>query len=198
MVCGQLNPPLADEKSLACEDCEAKIYCDICDICGEPIDGEVYEVDGIKYCEYCYDNKTYTCPNCNDRHFIDNMNGINIVPRLTEEENAKLKEKYIKSYPWSCSKVKYCDDMMYYPGMGESDVYVCNNEDCFEQWIKDNLIEGHRPHQRCIDYNISWYVYFDELKPEARKEYELDEFNSNEEYKDLFQFRMAYPSQFVD
>jgi 23S rRNA maturation mini-RNase III len=60
---------------------------------------------------------------------------------LTEEENAKLKDNYASIHPWDDS-FKNCDDMMYYPGINEADAYVCLNKDCFEQWIKDNLIEG--------------------------------------------------------
>ena len=195
MVCGQLNPSLADERSLACEDCEARIYCDLC---GEPIDGEIYEVEGLKCCEYCYDNRTYTCPSCGDRHFVNNMDAIYIVPYLTEEENAKLKDNYVHICPWDADSVKNCDDMVYYPGVNEADVHVCLNKDCFEQWIKNNLIEGHRPHKRRVICNLDWYVYFDELKPKARDDHWLGEYNTNEEYKESFQYQLARPSWFVD
>lgn len=196
MICGDLYPDFEGEGCLACDCCQTRVYCDCC---GESIEGEVYEVDEVKCCEYCYDNKTYMCSSCDDRHFINNMDAIYIIPRLTEEENAKLKDNYIHIRPWDPDSIKNCDGMVYYPGVTEADDHICFNKDCFEQWIKNNLIEGHRPHKRRINnFNLAWYVYFDELKPEARDERWLGAYNTNEEYKKSFQYLMARPSWFVD
>ena len=195
MVCGDLGADCEDESCLACYDCQNR---ERCDCCGELIHGEVTYIDGMNLCEYCYENRVHECIQCGELHYDDQVRPIYVIPRLTIEESADLMEKYKADHPYDWEHIKDTpfDDCMYY--QTDSEIWICDHDSCFQRWVKDNLIEGHKPHLRQIRWNTNSYVYFDELTPEAQNDYFEWANNDPDAYKRSFQWNSVYPSKFVE
>lgn len=194
MICGDLYPDFDGEGCLACDICQTRVYCDCCE---EPIGSEIYEVDGRKLCEYCFGNNTYTCPCCGETHFHDATTPIFIIPRLNEEDNKALAKEYKDNCYVDARAFHNRDDMMYKFYFEDAHIHICDSDKCFERWVAENLLDSCRPHKRRFGYGVNWYVYFDELTPEAQEEY-CCFYATNEEYKESFSNQIAYPSNFVD
>ena len=196
MVCGFLDASFESEGDLACNDCQTRVYCECCE---EVIPDHVYTVDGMKLCEYCFDNRTYNCDCCNEAHFTDNMLEVYVIPRFNEEDNKRLRENYLKAdlMPFIHGGVtlEHCDDMMY--RLNYPEIRLCANDDCLNNWSKNNLIEGHRPHYRKIGYSVKCYVYYDELTEDAQDTYVYGYGNDPERFKESFGNQIAYPSKFI-
>ena len=197
MICGGLDESFESEGDLACSDCQTRVYCECCE---EVIPDHVYTVDGMKLCEYCFDNRTYKCDCCNEVHFMDNMFEIYVIPRLNEEDNKRLKENYLKADLMPCIyggvTLDNYDDMMY--RLNHPEIRLCANDDCLDNWSKSNLIEGHKPHYRKIGYSSTkCCVYYDELTEEAQDNYVYGYDNNPENFKESFSDRLAYPSKFM-
>ena len=195
MICGELNADFEDESCLACYDCQSRVRCDCC---GELIHENAEYIDDMCLCGYCYDNRTHECAACGEYHYDDSMTPIYVIPRLTPQESMELEEKYKECHPydWEYKTNTPYDDFTYY--QSSADIWVCcDDEDCLEEWIKLNLIEGHKPHNRHIRWNTNLYVYFDELTPDAQDEYYGWAEHDTEAYKRSFEYRTAYPSRFI-
>ena len=194
MICGDLYPDFDGEGCLACDCCQTRVYCAFCE---EPIEGEIYEVDGHGFCEYCFENHTCSCSCCGEAHCYEDTTVIFIIPRLNKKDNEALAKKYVDSFYIDAQAFYNRDDMMYRLSIENAHAYVCDNNKCFERWVAGNLLEGRRPHKRKFGYCVNWYVYFDELTPEAQEEYCFG-YATNEEYKESFSRLIAHPSNFVD
>lgn len=70
LCCGEIAE-FDYEGSLVCDECEP-IYS--CDSCGDRYnEDELYELDGSRYCEYCYDRYVAECDFSHESHHEDNM-----------------------------------------------------------------------------------------------------------------------------
>ena len=194
MICGELNPDLEDESCLACHECQDRVRCDCC---GDIIHGESASIDGMTMCEYCYDNRTHECVSCETNHCDDMMVPVYVIPRLTETEQKDLIEAYKTNHPYDyeCTLKEKYDDFNYF--QERTDIWLCDHNDCFNAWIKENLKEGCKPHRRQMRWTTDWYVYFDELTEDAMDTYCWGYGNDPELYKTKFLLRHAYPSKFI-
>ena len=196
MVCGELTSDFEDESCLACGECQDRMRCDCC---GEIITDDCYHIDGMTLCCYCYDNRTHECSECGDEHSEDNMTPIFVIPRLTAEDNAAAREKFKEHYPYDyyyTSNWNDCDDFMYFND--NADIWVCNDTKCFERWVAKYMKAGCKPHMRSIRWSTHYYVYYDELTAEAQDEWVWGFNGDNELYKKKYEYRIAYPSKFVE
>lgn len=196
MVCGGMSPDCEDESCLACEDCQNRQRCDAC---GELIHGETEYIDGMTLCSYCYENRTHECVSCGEYHYDDYMRPIFVIPRLTAEESAELMEKYKQDHPydWEYAKDQEWDECMYY--QAETPIWMCDaNSDCLNNWVKENVIEGHKTHVRTMRWHTDLYIYFDELTTEAQNDFFEWADNDPDTYKRSFQWSSVYPSRFVE
>ena len=198
MICGSTDVDFEDESCLACEECQDRQRCDCC---GE-IAGEVYEIDGIRLCSYCWDNRVHACAGCGKEHYDENMMSIFIIPRLTIEEQKPLREEYIENHYWSCSfasRREEFEQAEFNFFSEDADIWLCEcNEGCFEKWIAENMNPGCRPHRREMRWTSDICVYFDELTDEAKENYCWGYDNNPELYKTRFPLRRAEPTRFIE
>lgn len=91
MNCGSLDGYFDGEGALVCEDCDRHLYCDSC---GERLydDGDVYYLDDVPYCRYCYEDRAVTCPIDGEDHDRDNMK---IVYLISEDVEASKIREYV-------------------------------------------------------------------------------------------------------
>ena len=194
MVCGELNPDFEDESCLACCDCQDRPRCDCC---GDLIGGDSHYIDGVCLCSYCYDTRTHECAACHEYHYDDYMTPVFVIPRIPSEMMKELEERYKEERPYDYSMTyteKY-DDFTY--SQESTDIWVCD-EDHLIDWAEQNLIEGATLHKRQLRWAINWYVYYDELTPQAQEEYCWGYDGDNEAYLRKFCYQIAYPSKFIE
>lgn len=194
MICGELNPDTEDESCLACYDCQDRLRCDCC---GEICDS-IETIDGMNLCPYCYENRVRECEVCHEWHYDEFVQPIYVIPRLSATEQKALVERFKKEHPfsWQHEQLTGNEDWNYY--QSDSEIWVCSeDETCFNLWCENNLREGCKPHQREMRWNISWYIYYDELTPQAQEKYAYGFDGDPEAYKEIFWFNQAYPSRII-
>lgn len=164
VVCGQTSHStnFYDESCLACEDCQD---IRVCENCGDRCH-ETYYVDGVELCSYCYENSTHECRECGDEHLAENLEHIYIIPRtnakkeLTYNEMSNLRFYYdISNNEVDTISYIYCNE--------KASFYL--DEECVDNWIKNNLKENCNFHIRDIGFDRDYCVYFDELLDEAKE-----------------------------
>ena len=198
MVCGELDPELEDESCLACENCQDRRRCDCC---GE-VSEEVWEVDGIRLCPYCWDNRTHECSACGEVHYDENMIPIYVIPRLDEKAQDKLRDAFMEnnSY-WSCSFCNTVEDLKVaeYNFFNEmTDIWICEDGSCMEKWIKKYLKPGERPHKREIRWSTEVFVYYDQLTEEGQDEFAWGYDGNNEAFANSFRLSSVNPTRFIE
>ena len=198
IICGELDPCFEDESCLACDECQDRSRCDCC---GE-VHSETYEVDGMHLCEYCWDNRVHECSACGEEHYDEHMTPIYVIPRLSAEKQAEMREHYLqeKSY-YSCSfceneedvrnaEFNFCRD--------NTDIWICEDPDCFEKWIKEFMKPGERPHRREMRWSSDVFVYYDQLTEDGQEEYAWGCDGDNQRYADSFRMSRAEPTRFIN
>lgn len=198
MICGELHPTFSDESCLACMDCQ---YRQLCDCCGSVAD-EIYSIDGINLCTYCYESRTFICTECGEEHYEDNAINIFIIPHFTKEEQKDIKKEFNelkKSNRFYMSAFMTTEDeelnefnyFKSYP-----DISLCEDGKCLESWIKANMVPGCRPHIEESRYYSRICVYFEELTPEAREDLDIEE--DQDEFKTTMCLRhKPEPTKFI-
>lgn len=193
MICGKLSPELEDESCLACNDCQGRIRCDCC---GELI-GESYTVDGYELCQWCYENRVYECPVCEEEHFEDSMISMQIIPELTEEHVKTLRDHYmdINEVFRSLTDAQALESDFNYRSDTPA-IWIC--EDCVEEWIEKFLKPGERPHLREWEYRREENcVYFNQLNEAGIIHYFFgSEIKTNEDYIESFYLYQSQPTKF--
>lgn len=83
MCCGRIDVCFTDSCDLACEYCDATVYCYVCN---ERINADDYryEIDGETVCSYCYDD-AHCCNVCGEPHLYGAEAGIKHNGRLYAE-----------------------------------------------------------------------------------------------------------------
>lgn len=181
MICGNLDPELTDESTLACNDCQHRMKCDCCD---EWIESEnYYQIDGMILCESCYDYNVHECACCGEEHHVDNMIPVYILPHLSNAELEECKERYMNQrktlnyrYFSSTYELNYERQCDVYPcDLDRPNFWLCNDvrydNDKIQRWAKDNLIPGAKLSLRECEWSRVLCIYYDELTPEAQDEY---------------------------
>lgn len=198
MVCGDLDPELEDESCLACEECQDRQRCDCC---GE-VNGEVWEIDGMRLCQYCWDNRTHECSACGNGHYDENMTPIYVIPRLDEKTQAKLRKTFVEDHAyWSCGFCNTVEDLEaaeynYFKEMTE--IWLCEDNDCMEKWIEKYLKPGERPHRREMRWSTDVFVYYDQLTEEGQDEFAWGYDGNNEAFANSFRMAHANPTRFIE
>lgn len=199
MVCGEIHPCLEDESCLACEECQDRQRCDCC---GE-VNGEVYEIDGMQLCSYCYENRVHECNACGEEHYDDNMIPIYVIPKLDANRQKALREDYIENHGyWSCGFCNTQEELRqaeYNFFKDCTEAWVCaENADCMENWIKKYMKPGERPHKREMRWSTDVYVYYDQLNEEGQDEFAWGFDGNNELYANSFRMSRAEPTRFIE
>ena len=199
MVCGRSDDDFANESCLACYYCQS-FSC--CECCGE-YDSELYEIDGELLCSNCWDDRVYTCEECEDEHLKENLEILQIIPRLTEADKEYISEIPLsrkendanRIYGTSIEDLDYIPDARWYH-------YNCTLRfcglSCIKNWIETNCREGVRPICRLTNRASIYTVYFDELTKEAQKYYFGSEVDSNEKYRERFEDYVFFPSRVIE
>lgn len=193
MICGEIYPCLSDEGCLACEGCQERLTCDAC---GEYV-GEVWSIDGMQLCEYCWENRVKTCDICGDEHLEENSYQIYVLPRLTAEEQEELKRKYYEDGYDIWGPTRNPEDYVEFNYfIDHSSFCVCDHGDCFSNFKKTYLKPGCRPHYRKMRWDCKICVYFDELSEYGMEE--LGCWDTNDEFKKKFRYYSPDPTSFID
>ena len=130
------------------------------------------------------------------------MTPIYVIPRLSAEKQAEMREHYLqeKSY-YSCSfceneedvrnaEFNFCRD--------NTDIWICEDPDCFEKWIKEFMKPGERPHRREMRWSSDVFVYYDQLTEDGQEEYAWGCDGDNQRYADSFRMSRAEPTRFIN
>lgn len=149
IVCGEPDQSFDGEGELACCDCVEHICCAKC---GDAIYDrhEVYEVNGLTYCRYCYEQLD-SCDACGATIDTDN-----------DEDTLKFVVGYY-DHGDNYSRVECGTDILHIAPEHEDESYtdselyvrsVC--KDCAKEIFKNGVDELYKPHD---DYR-EWYHYY--------------------------------------
>lgn len=183
MACGSIDPELCNENHLTCMNCQEIRRCNEC---GDIITGESYWLSGQCLCHYCYDNLARTCDGCGeDGDSRDFKYAVHIIPRYTEEDYLRNAKKFIDSWDFNWYDLSEEEILNGYLVIDEIihrfDKYFCS-EECFEDWKKDNMIEGSALQEiRCHHGGTGYAIYFDDLNKGAQNAILFDK--TPEEFK---------------
>lgn len=192
MACGSICADFDDESCLVCSDCQDVI---ICDCCGERT-SEVWHIDSMSLCEYCWENRVIECDVCGANHYDEDMLSIFAVPRISPEKQMEMRAEIMLD-PFGPCIGPDDTEFNYSPG-DSSPINVCDNYRCFEEFCHKYLIDGARPHLRKQRCSTDTCIYFDELTDEARRNY-YPGITTNEEYiSEYFRYRRPIPSRFIE
>lgn len=184
VVCGDKFGDYDDESCLACNNCQTIMRCDCC---GERV-SNVSEIDGMCLCDGCYDSRVHTCDITKEDHYEDELIGIYIIPRLTEDEKHNNLVFYKENYGmWAFDETK---EYIYMPN--KPTTYIIHN--FLEAWVKKCLNPGEEIFEIRKSYNRCHCVYADQLTPETLLR--LTESKTVEEYKNSFNGIDIYPVRF--
>ena len=185
MVCGKVcyDDDLTNESCLVCNSCQEII---VCDHCGDSIccPDEAYEVDEVMLCSDCYDNHVYTCSICGEPHYHTGCYDIMVIPRLNESQKFEAMEEVYNIGQHSLANAREkASTIEMIPSASRSIIdTICDNVECINKWIAENLKEGCRLHQMLIRYEYKICVYFDELNDGAKECFFEDAEMTNEDY----------------
>ena len=198
MVCGNLNPSFENESCLACDICQ---YFTQCEYCGDFVE-ESFEVDEMIFCADCYDSLVHKCLTCNEEHCKDYLSPIWVLPRLTAEKMEAVKTQYINCYGkryLSNKESSYPMEFNYFKDEDRCNFIcaICKDEDCLEDFIKDFMKPGERPHLREVDWNKGVCVYLDQLNKNGANKLARGFYNDNEGYINSFNECHITPSKFI-
>lgn len=200
MICGTTHSEFEDESCLACEDCQSRPHCDCC---GEIV-SETWNIDGMQLCEYCWENRVHECIGCGEEHFDEELAPIYVIPRIDATANEEMKKIWMESNgPWSCGFAKTEEDLEnceynYFKDDAPNAWICCNDVRCREQFIKQYLKPGERPHMRDMRWNTEICVYLDQLNEDGVEELAWGYENDNEGYIGTFRNYHIQPTRFIE
>lgn len=161
MSCGATNINCDAEQNLVCSDCEHMYYCANCD---DEISGEPYWVEDSPYCNYCYEEYTRGCYECETRIHEASAIHLSFVRRDSKEWEEQIKSEYM----WLRRADLENDKIVCYQSDDEK-IFCC--ESCLEDFIARECIPNTKIKRA---YNTSssqnfYFVYIDELTHSAKK-----------------------------
>ena len=160
MCCGEpLEDYLLDDREntadqLVCANCSGAVKCDKC---GDIVDVDrTYDVNGLTYCEYCYDESTTTCPCCGVRKDLDDMDLIRL--RFKKKPSGLYKDICYQCCRNGSVKVFFTGEIEKEERMWDVNYYVDGetlteegkeafgiSEDDYKSWL-----EGQNPNQKYL------------------------------------------------
>lgn len=174
MVCGQTEDDFDNSSCLACNDCQEITRCDSC---GEECDeSELYSVDGLRLCEFCYERRVHECEVCGESHLDDNLDKIFVIPNLTEEQKQDMID-YKREIGF---RIPDKGEPVYMSFSKTS--WICPEER--EAWEEKYLKPGETMERRKLRWYDPLCVYFDQLNELGREV--VCDCDTNEDY--LFRF----------
>lgn len=199
MICGSLTADLENESCLACENCQDRLRCDCC---GEVV-GEVWTIDGMRLCEYCWENRVYECSACGREHYDENMRPIFVIPRLSAEMEESYRKEWIENgLYWSCGFAQTRADLetaeYNFFNDNKPGGWICDDDRCFEKFIEDFLKSGERPHLREWRWTKEICVYLDQLNDDGIDEFARGFKDDNESYINSFRDYHCQPTRFIE
>ena len=199
MVCGDLHPSFEDESCLACEECQSRPRCDCC---GE-IAHETWTVDGMQLCEYCWENRVHECIGCGEEHYDEELAPIYVIPRIDAITNEQMKRIWLETNgPWGCGFAQTKEDLEVceynYFKDDAPNAWICNDAKCREQFLKQYLKPGERPHLRHMRWNKEICIYLDQLNADGIEELAWGYENDNEGYIGTFRNYHIQPTRFIE
>lgn len=178
MVCGELSPDFESESCLVCDNCQSAYRCEYCD---EILDEDNQcEVDGIHICESCWEYEVRNCEICEEYHLKENMTGIYIIPEITNERKEKLERN--KSFLSSDSAEEQTIILKAY----SPNIWICTKHEISK--IKESYLNpGANIYVSKNTWSDKYYVYYNDLTPEA-KDHFLWNYGNEEEYFNYLNF----------
>lgn len=183
MGCGEIGPELDSETSLVCVKCEVGHYCSHC---GDRIyDDNSYSIGEELLCEYCYNELTSRCSECEDDYFLEDLKEISVMLPIDDKLADYLDERYGK-----------CNDEEIKHSLILNIKSVC--EDCLKD-IYTKLENGADSiHQYYNDFGTQMnVVYLNEIKKEYLRHFVsyliADDYLSN---SDLFTIARTHCSRY--
>ena len=109
--------------------------------CGE-IASEVWGIDGMQLCEYCWENRVHECVACDREHYDENMRPIFVIPRLSAEMEESYRKDWIENgHYWSCGFAQTKADLetaeYNFFNDDSPNGWICDDDRCFEKFIED-------------------------------------------------------------
>ena len=199
MICGDLNPDFEDESCLACQECQYRPHCDCC---GE-IASEVWSIDGMQLCEYCWENRVHECPICGEDHYDENMRPIFVIPRLSAEMEESYRKDWVENgHYWSCGFAQTTADLAVaeynFFNDDSPNGWICDSDRCFEKFIEEYLKPGERPHLREWRWSKEACVYLDQLNDDGIDEFAWGFKDDNDGYINSFRTHHCQPTRFIE
>lgn len=199
MICGELDPDFEDESCLACQECQERQRCDCC---GE-IASEVWSIDGMQLCEYCWENRVHECAACGREHYDEIMRPIFVIPRLSAEMEESYRKDWIKNgHYWSCGFAQTKTDLetAEYNFFNDDNPngWICDDDRCFEKFIEKFLKPGERPHLREWRWTKETCVYLDQLNDDGIDEFAWGFKDDNDGYINSFRTHHCQPTRFIE
>jgi hypothetical protein len=187
MICGKTEIDFDNPSCLACNDCQEIVRCDSC---GEECDeSELFEVDGLRVCEFCYDRRVHECEVCGESHLEDNLERIFILPNLTEEQ----KQNMIDYKRENGYRIPDKGEPVYMSFSKNS--WICPEER--EAWEKKYLKPGETMTRRKLRWYDPLCVYFDQLNELGREV--VCDCDTNEDYRYRFsQYDIEFLEEYED
>jgi hypothetical protein len=199
MICGDTRTDFEDESCLACEECQSRQRCDCC---GE-IASEVWNIDGMQLCEYCWENRVHECAACCREHYDENMRPIFVIPRLSAEMEESYRKDWIENgHYWSCGFAQTTADLKAaeYNFFNDDNPngWVCDDDRCFEKFVKDFLKPDERPHLREWRWTKEVCVYLDQLNEDGIDTFAWGFKDDNDGYINSFRTHHCQPTRFIE
>lgn len=199
MICGSLTPDLEDESCLACEECQDRVRCDCC---GE-IASEVWSIDGLQLCEYCWDSRVHECLGCGEEHYDENMSPIFVIPRIDPKMEVDLREHWLNSNGyWGCgfansrSELEQAEYNFFKDDNPNG--WICEGKICLEKFIEKYLKPDERPHLREWRWSKEICIYLDQLNEDGIYDLAYGYENDNEGYINSFRDYHCQPTRFIE
>ena len=187
MICGQTEIDFDNPSCLACNDCQEIFRCDDC---GEEHDeSELYPVDGLRLCDFCYERRVHECEICGEYHLDDNLERIYILPNLTEEQKQDMIEHRQANGYRNLEK----KEPVYLSFHKCS--WICPKER--EIWEKRYLKPGETMKRKWLRWYSSLCVYFEQLNDLGRDV--VCVCDTNEDYLNSFcQYDVEFLEEYED
>lgn len=171
LCCGEIGESFSSEENLCCESCNG--IC--CNECGEYIYPEdIIWVDDscTPVCSSCYKKYYRRCLNCGNAVHICNDHQVYIMPRITEDNIGKIKERF----PNFDAENSLFRNSSYKGNLIRFHFCWLGCKGCDGEMLKD----GEEFHERGSTYFIEQCAYLDQILPEL-----VPEGLTNEKYLEL-------------
>lgn len=200
MICGDTRTDFEDESCLACQECQDRQRCDCCD----DIASEVWSIDGMQLCEYCWENRVYECSSCGEEHYDENLARIFVIPRINPQMEEELRQDWLENNGyWGCGFASSKEDLKQaeynFFNDDRPSGWICDSGSrCFEQFVENYLKPGERPHLREWRWTKEICVYLDQLNEDGVEQFAWGSDGDNEAYIKSFRHYNVQPTRFIE